>query len=235
MGFIGRAVGRRIAKALDHAMQTPEGKAALQCGARRTALVRTAEEIAESGVEDDVACAGLRARLPEDPEAVGDAIEHLAALGTSYVDDRACRLLTAAVDDTSVRPADPAVREQFLAEAQLGRMSLTDAFAHLVSLEPRLQGLVERRSDDRASKRSGFSIGGFSIGRSEPGLVGPLAGSPHAVVNTDLARGVVVEYLAVTRDGRERDHDPTPLLERKRRTFTGTFRVFGKTQPRAQN
>ena len=125
MGFIGRAVGRRIARALDDAAQTPEGRAATQRGAGRRALVQAAQEIAESGLEDDVACAELRARLPEDPEPARDAIEHLAALRTSYLDDRAYRLLTAAVDDTPVRPIDPAVREQFLAEAQLGRMSLT--------------------------------------------------------------------------------------------------------------
>jgi hypothetical protein len=230
MRFIGRAVGKRIAKALDDAAQTPEGKAATERGARRRALVQTAHEIAESGVDDDAACAELCARLPRDPEAVRDAIEHLAALRTSYVDDRAFRLLTAAVDDTPIRPIDPGVREQFLAEALLGRMSLNDAFAHLVSLEPRLQDLVERRSGHPAVRRSGFSVG-----RSEPELVGPLADSVYAVVNTDLARGVVVEYLAVTRDGLERDQDPTPFFERKRRTFTGTFRVFDKNQPRAQN
>lgn len=230
MRFIGRAVGRRIAKAVDDAAQTPEGKAAMEREERRRALVQTARQSAGSGLDDDAACAELRTRLPRDPESVRDAIEHLAELRTSYLDDRAYRLLTAAVDDSPVRPIDPAVREQFLAEAQLGRMSLTDAFAHLVSLEPRLHDLAERRSQDPAPKRSGFSIS-----RPEPRLVGPLADSPHPILNADLARSVVVEYLAVTRDGREPDRDLTPFFERRRRTFTGTFRVFGKAQPRAQN
>jgi len=230
MGFLGRAVGRRIAKALDDAAHTHEGKAAIERGERRMALARTAREIAGSGLDDDAACAELRERLPGDPEPARDAIEHLGALRTSYLDDRAYRLFTAAVNDTPVRPIDPDVREQFLAEARLGRMSLTDAFAYLVSLELRLGDLHERRSQDAARKRSGFSFG-----RSGPELVGPLAESADAVVNTDLARSVVVEYLAVTRDARGGEQDPTPFFERKRRMFSGTFRVFGKTQPRAQN
>lgn len=192
MGFIARAVGRRVAKAIDDVQQTPEGRAAMERGERRMALVQVATQLAGSGLDDDAACAQLRARLPDDPELVRDGIKHLGALRTSYLDDRAYRLLTAAVDGSSVRPIDPAVREQFLAEAQLGRMSLDDAFAYLVSLEPRLHDLLERRLEAPASKRNGFR---FS--RSEPQLVGPLAESPHAVVNTDLARGVVVEYLAV--------------------------------------
>ncbi|HXO10605.1 MAG TPA: hypothetical protein VN880_21350 [Solirubrobacteraceae bacterium] len=230
MGFIARAVGRRVAKVIDDVQQTPEGRAAIERGERRVALVQVAAQMAGSGLDDDAACAALRVRLPHDRELVRDGINYLGALRISYLDDRAYRLLTAAVDGSSVRPIDPAVREQFLAEAQLGRMSLDDAFAYLVSLEPRLHDLLERRLEAPGSKRNGFR---FS--RSEPQLVGPLADSPHAVVNTDLARGVVVEYLSVRRDGRQADQDPTPFFERKRRTFTGTFRVFGKTQPSAQN
>ena len=51
------------------------------------------------GIHSPVTC-------PEDPEAARDAIEHLAALRTSYVDDRAYRLLTAGIspDEQSNRP-----------------------------------------------------------------------------------------------------------------------------------
>ena len=192
MGFITRSIGRRITKALDDVARTPEGKAALERVQGQMALADIALEIAGSGLDDSSACAELRKRLSEHPRAAGDAIEHLGALRTSYLDDRAYRLLTAAVDDGAVRPIDPAVRGQFLAEAKLGRLPLKDGFEYLASLEPRLHDLPPRRLADLRQKPSGFTSS-----RSEPGLVGAWAESSHPVLNTDLAASVVKTYLAV--------------------------------------
>jgi CheY-like chemotaxis protein len=164
MGFITRSIGRRITKALDDVARTPEGKAALERVQGQMALADIALEIAGSGLDDSSACAELRKRLSEHPRAAGDAIEHLGALRTSYLDDRAYRLLTAAVDDGAVRPIDPAVRGQFLAEAKLGRLPLKDGFEYLASLEPRLHDLPPRRLADLRQKPSGFTSS-----RSEPG------------------------------------------------------------------
>jgi hypothetical protein len=232
MGFLGRVIGRRITKALDDVAQTPEGREAIERGHRQMAVAESAREVAGTGLDDDAACAELRRRLPEDLQAARGAINHLAALRTSYLDDRAYRLLTAAVDDTAARPIDPAVREQFLAEARLGRMSLPDAFVYLVELEPRLGDEATRRAEARPGRRRGPSVG-----RSDPVVVGAWAQSPHPVVNTDLAANVVQEYAAVIRGGRAADEDPTPFFERKKRSFTGSFALFGKgdTRPRAEN
>jgi hypothetical protein len=228
MGFITRALGRRITNAIDEAASTPEGQAAMERGRRQMELAQVARQIAGSGVDDQAACSELRDWLPDDQ----GAIKHLGAPRTSYLDDRAYRLLTAAVDGTPVRPIDPAVFEQFSAEARLGRMSLSNAFAYLVSLEPRLADEQARRAEERHTRRNGFSVG-----RSEPDIVGAWAESPHPVLNTDLAAGVVREYSAVTRGGRIPGDDTTPFFERTKRTGGGSFALFGKgdTRPRAQN
>lgn len=216
-------------KAIDEVAQSPEGKAAVERNQRKMDVVEVACTVAASGLDDNAACAELRARLLASSGPARDAVEHLAALRTTYVDDRAYRLLTAAIDDAPVRPIDPAVRDQFAAEAKLGRMSLTDAFEYLVSLEPRLRA---RPPADRRSRR-----GGFSFESSEPPLVGPWAVSHNAVVNTELAADVVREYWALTRSGCSPEPDSTPFFERKRRTFGGSVVLFGRedTRPRAQN
>jgi hypothetical protein len=231
MGFLRRVVGRRMRKALDEFAQSPEGKAAIERSHRSMAVADAAEEIAGKDWDDAAACAQLRERLPEDREAVGGAIEHLGALRTRFVTDRAYRLLTAALDGTPVRPIDPAVRDQFSAEAQLGRMSLTDAFQSLVELEPRLHQQLMQGSDELRPKQSGWGT------QSEPRLVGAWADNPHPVVNTDLAANIVSEYEAVTSNGRTADTDPTPFFERKKRSSVGSFALFGKgdTRLRAKN
>jgi hypothetical protein len=232
MGFITRALGRRITKALDEAASTPEGQAAIERDRRQMEFVEIVRQIAGSGLDDEAACSEVRNQLPEDPEVAQGAIKHFGELRTSYLDDRAYRLLTAAVDAPPVRPIDPNVADQFAAEARLGRMSLSDAFAYLVSLEPRLADEPARRAEERQTRRSGFSVG-----RSEPELVGAWAESPHPVLNTDLAAAVVREYSAVTRGGRVPRDESTPFFERKKRTGGGSFALFGKgdTRPRAQN
>lgn len=219
-------------ESLDEWSSPPEGQTAMERGRRQMGLAQVGRQIAGSDLDDEGACAKLREQIDEDRESANGAIKHFEALRTSYLDDRAHRLLTAAVDGTSVRPIDPALIEQFSAEAELGRRSLSDAFAYLVSLEPRLAEEPARRAAERQHKRSGFSVG-----RSEPELVGAWAESPHLVLNTDLAAAIVREYTAVTRGGRVHDNDPTPFFERRKRTGGGSFGPFGKgdTRPRAQN
>jgi hypothetical protein len=172
MGFLTRALGKRITKTLDEFAQTPEGKATLERNDRKRALAEMATEIAGTGADDESACAMLRERLPDDPEPARDAIKYLAVLRTSYLDDRAFRLLSSVVDGTPVRRIDPTVEAQFSAEAQLGRMSLSDAFAYLVSLEPRLADPQTQRAE------SGQRRNRWRVGRPPPDLVGAWAREP---------------------------------------------------------
>jgi hypothetical protein len=197
MGFLGRAIGRRVKKKLDDFAQTPEGQAAIARRSRMMATVQTAQEIAGSGADDPTACVQLGEHLPEDLES-------------------------------PVRPIDPAVRGLFETEARLGRMSLTDAFAYLVALEP----LPEQRR--AAPGRKGA---GWHREPSEARLVGAGTDRPHQIINTDLARVVVLEHLDVTRNGVAPTDDPTPFFERRRRAFTASLVLFGKRQarPRATN
>ena len=141
MGFVTKVIGRPVKKALDEFVETPQAQTAIAQAKRQMAVVKIARAAAGSPAEDELACTDLRERLPEDAEAVSGATKHLAALRTSYLDDRAYRLLTAVVEAMPVRAIDPVVRDQFLAEAKLGRMPLEDAFEYLASLEPRLRNL----------------------------------------------------------------------------------------------
>jgi hypothetical protein len=180
MGFLLRAVGRKITKALNEAAQTPEGQAVLERAKRERAVQRIVDQLAASGLDDETACAQLRERLPGDREA-----------------------------------------------------SLNDAYAYLLSLQPRLSELPARERPDPSAKGWSFSRGG----RSPFEFVGPAAESHHAVLNTDLAVNIVSEYTRATRVGRLPDADPTPFFERRRHSFSGTFSLFGKgpKRPRASN
>jgi hypothetical protein len=196
------------------------------------ALADAARAIAGRIPDDVPACAALGESLPEESEVIGGAIQHLAALRTNYLNDRAYRLLTATVNQAPVRPIDPTVRDQFLEEERFGQMSLAGAFARLASLEPRLLTEAPAPPIDRALPRKRRS----SWGRSTAPLVGPSAGRAHAVVNSELAQDVVREYRHAAATGRLRDDDPTPFFQLKRRTFGGTLFVIGPDpRSRARN
>lgn len=217
MGFLERAFGRRIRQELDEQARDRSGRRARSRARRQMVVTETARALAAGDLDDAAACAKLRARLPRDRRVARDAIEDLGERRTSYLDDRAYRLLTAAVEGTPVRPIDPAVSEQFAAEAELGRLSLPDAFAYLVALEPRLRAARSQPADTL--------------------LVGPWATGPHAVLNTELAAGVVREYAASTRGGRAPDADPTPMFERLADAPGESGALFGRDdrRPRARN
>lgn len=278
MGFITRAVGRRMRRLLEELQDKLEVQAAVARQRHMMAVSTLARDVARTTAGDEVACRELHRRLAErdcdpglyaggvpddgvpdgsapdagtlddgtdrdhdaahDDEAARRAVEHLSALRTDYLEDRAYRLLTAALTGTPVRGIDPAMRELFGAEAALGAMSLHDAFEHLAALEPRLRELPEGWPPGAKSpggKPPGSKPPGVKRGPtrspSEPRLVGPGADSPHAILTTELARQVVGEHRRVPRD-----QDPTPFFERKLSFSSGTFFLFGRDpRPRAQN
>lgn len=85
-----------------------------------------AREMAYENVSDEEARDRLRAQITDD-QAARSAAEMLAPHRDSYIKDRAYRLLTAALDQTDVRPLDPSLRDDFLHEEALGRMPLEEA------------------------------------------------------------------------------------------------------------
>lgn len=232
MGFFTRAIGRRMRKRLAEIAATPEGQAAIQQSRRVADLLERARGLAGSDLNDETACQALRKQLSSDEEPARLAIEKLGKLRDNYLDDRAYRLLTAAVEGTPVRPIDPAVRDLFQAEARLGRMSLNDAFEYLASIEPRLHEVIRRRLEGPPPKQ------GWSVKKeeSELDLVGRFAENSNPLVNSELAASVVRQYIAARRRGVSTSDDPTPFFERRNHSGAFTFALFQKdTRPRAEN
>jgi hypothetical protein len=129
MGF-GKALGRRIDEAFEEARQDPEVQARRERGERIMAVTQAAREVASSDLDDASACTALRERLPHDEDAIRAAADRLRGIRTEYLVDRVYRLLSAVLDNAPVRPIDPAVADQFLAEAQLGRRSLIELLSN---------------------------------------------------------------------------------------------------------
>ena len=143
------------------------------------------------------------------------AVEHLAAMRTDYVYDRSFRILTAVRDGSSVRPLDPGDRDQFLAEASLGQMSLQAAFAHLTSLEPRLATLADSvarpTKHDVDGQLRHLEVVHRLVDKAR--LVGPRTPAADPLLRTALARKVVLDYLRIKHDATARDDD-TPVFAR---------------------
>lgn len=108
-----------------------------------------AREQACRDISDADGCVALKAELDGVPVATIE--EELARWDRreTYVDDRAYRLLVGVLSGT-VPPSDPDNAEEFGREEALGRMPLSEAFAGLAALDPRLDGFVaEARGADR--------------------------------------------------------------------------------------
>jgi hypothetical protein len=207
MGFLARALGRKAGQTLDEVAQDPRVKASIERQHQTIALIELVRTAAGTSLDDQSASTRLAKHLPADADVGQAAIDRLGTDRRGYVDDRAYRLLRAAIDHAEVQPIEPAMRDVFAQEAELGKMTLNDAFEHLASLEPRLrdQLLGTKLTDPSPSRRADHGP-----------LAGPLAESPHVILTTKLASHVVSEYLTATRHGRIGDDDPTPFFERKK-------------------
>jgi hypothetical protein len=223
MGRIARAIERRIHARADRVFQDPAARADWERHQRAMDLADVAEDAASSGVTDSEARDRVAAQLPSDREVIDETVAHLTSLRTSYLMDRAFRLLTAARDRDEVRPIDPLVRDQFLAEARLGRLPLEEAFAELLRQEPRL--------------------GAHTAGTEEPdeklnrirkaGLVGTRASDP--LLHTELAQAIVYDYLRAQANPRLFEPS-TPAFELAFRTRIRHLAQFsGEPRPRGSN
>jgi hypothetical protein len=216
MGILGRRIGVRM-PCLEEWEARPEVRRMREHCEAVSALVEAALAVAASDVTDDQACASLRDRLPPDDRIVADATSDLAAERTTYLDDRAYRLLIAVASRGPVAPISADARELFEAERTLGRRSLTDAFETLAALEPQLRDDVLQRWQSYESQARAFRERRRPPKeRRRPTLVGATAQRcADPLLRTELASAVAFEYALVTEGGRVPDDDPTPFFERE--------------------
>lgn len=237
MGILGRTIGVRMAQRLDEWEARPDVQRMLERRQAAWELADMARAAAGTGATDEEACGALGERLPEDHCLVALATRDLAAERTSYLDDRAYRLLTAAALPGPVRPIDPHVRGLFEAERALGRRSLTEAFETLAALEPRLRDEVAREWESCAAWTRTAHDGApppNERGR-RPTLTGMYAGGTDPLLHSELASVVTREYAIVTRGGRLPDPDPTPFFERELHFGCSTVVCGDDRRPRACN
>jgi hypothetical protein len=231
VAFLGRKIGVRFSTCLEEQRAWEERELAvadLACALRA---------VAGTGDSDEAACAAVRQCLPEDRSLIVSTARRLGADRTSYLNDRAYRLLTATVAAAPVRPIDPAVRGLFEAERELGRCPLSGAFERLASREPRLRPDAATEWDEHERSRRAVREGRRlpSVRGRRPRLTGMHAEGADPLLHTALASSVAREYAIVTQGGRRDDEDPTPFFERRLHTGSETV-VFGQDpRPRACN
>lgn len=152
-GRVARAVERRIHARADRVFQDPAARAGWERHQRAMDhLADVAEDVASRGMTDSEAHDRVAAQLLADREVIDQTIAHLASQRTSYLMDRAFRLPTAARDHDEVRPIDPRVRDQFLAQARIGRLPLEEAFCR--ASPARNPGSLSRLPAPRSPMRS---------------------------------------------------------------------------------
>jgi hypothetical protein len=216
MGILGRRIGVRM-PCLEEWEARPEVRRMREHCEGVAALVDAALAAAASDATDAQACTSLREWLPPDGRIVADATSDLAAERTTYLDDRAYRLLIAAASRGPVPPIGADVRERFEAERTLGRRSLTDAFETLAALEPQLRDDVLERWESYESQAQAFRERRRPPKeRRRPTLTGTSAQHcADPLLHTTLASEVAYEYALITEGGRVPDDDPTPFFQRE--------------------
>ncbi len=138
-----------------------------------------------------------------------------------YIKDRAYRLLTAALDETDVRPIDPSLCTQFMREEALGRIPLEEAFTELAEHEPEL------------SELTGEEDPGVLQNRARE-LVGIAARSGDPLLRSDLAASIIEQYVGI-RQGRLEGDLRAPYFDtRLTARYSGNL-IGGDDRPRATN
>jgi hypothetical protein len=148
MDLLAWLVDRAVDYADAHPPSSPEGLERERVGRLSSEISLAAKRHAASAIDDETAERLLRGEVSDRGEPARAAIKDFGDPRDNFLYDRAYRLLTAAVDGGAVRPIDTTVRDLFLTEERLGRLSLEDAFAELALTEPRLLA-VEREMSKR--------------------------------------------------------------------------------------
>lgn len=168
-------------------------------------ICRAAMRHARSTLDDEAARAMLDQEVGDRRASVGAAVDALRRDRFNFLGDRAYRLLDAVA---RVTPVDVIAAENltlFAREEELGRTRMDVAYSRLAELEPRLGCLAEQGSSavpeaDTAPPppKRVHSARSERNGRAElRGLVGPSAQHPDALVRSELALSIALQYAAI--------------------------------------
>jgi hypothetical protein len=164
---------------------------------------------AESGRSDEELLENVAADAVRRPDDARRALALLATQRDRFEMDRAYRILSAAIHGNSVEPVPQDRRELFARERDLGRMPIAQAFAMLADRRPRLSAAasVAASSSEIESvlraRRQAVRAGQLLAG---------LPGEDDALLETDLARSIVEQYLAIL-DGSVSADPSTPYFD----------------------
>jgi hypothetical protein len=105
------------------------------------AVMSCADVAARLKINDHDTKTCLLENISASPRAARDALTRLSGYRESFEFDRAYRLLEAATLGRDVEPIDRKKADLFAREAELGWISLDEAFGRIVSLVPELDDL----------------------------------------------------------------------------------------------
>jgi hypothetical protein len=167
---------------------------------------------------DEDALDAITVAVHRDPTAAERALERLREVPPSYESDRGARLLSAALDGSSVKPTDPAKEMLFEQEATIGRESVSEAFRRIAAREPELER-IRGQLQDLYGRLAGGTANADARGNREirkarlkamhevAGRVGPQSNHSDPLLRSFLARNVTYRILELA-SGNPRRFDP---------------------------
>jgi len=168
-----------------------------------------ADDLSYGSLPDEDARLELHSQLRRSRRGLGAAVKRASLDRTDYLSDRRFRLLAAELESAPVRGMDPALADLFTAEAELGRMPLSAAFARLVELEPGLLELVASQTTAKTRPPLGK-------------LVGIVARSDNPLLHSDISASIVLQYLTTL--GKQGDTEVTYFSDLRRlKQRSGSF------------
>lgn len=173
-------------------------------------LVGATLGLARSELSDEQACERLRTIALSSELGARGVVQEFERrrdnyVRESYLGDRAYRLAKAVLTDGPVESQEPALREQFRAEEELGRLPLDVAFERLAELVPDLNAW-QAAVEDGALEMHVPEM--KRLGK----LVGPDSGQSNTLARSQIANAVATAYLSVLAGDTRQDDVHTPYF-----------------------
>ena len=155
--------------------------------------------VVESEVSDPEAVDRMRPVVLPEPRAARRTLAVVKGVRDregGYVQDRAYRILKAAINDAAPEPVRPDLALLYEREKNLAFVPLQDAFEELRNAVPALGEIGDRAAALRRGKDAEGARDAFrQIWRDADKLVGRRCAHPDPLVRSALARMVVAHYL----------------------------------------